>query len=236
MQRLIPIFTLAALGVAGCLGNTFTFTGSDGDGSLHASADITLSGNTATVVLHNLQTNVGAAGQLISGFGFVVKNSGGTVLTELGVVSETAIVRTLAADGDGDESFSDASPSTIDWSVQNNQGSTDCKGLVGIQLCALTGGSPDLMIIGPQSLDGDYSVNSSVFPNHQPDLSPDSATFVITLSGTGASVSSANFAFGTGSDFTSGNVVTPEPRWGALLLMIGGLAAIAIRRFKSIRA
>jgi hypothetical protein len=197
-----------------------------------------LSGNTATVVLHNLQSDVGAAGQLISGFGFIVKNSMGTALTETGVVSEQGVVRTLADDGTGDQSFSDGSLTTIDWSVQNSQGSTGCKNLIGIQLCALTGASPDLMIIGPAGGDGDYSVNSSVFPQHQPDLAPDSTKFVVSLSGTGATVADVNFAFGTGSDFTSGTVFppgVPEPRWTALILaLVGGLVAFAFRRFRSI--
>jgi hypothetical protein len=239
-QSLITAALLLVFSASGGLANTFTFTGTDGDGNLNASADITLSGNTATVVLHNLQTDIGAAGQLISGFGFVVKNSMGATLTETGVVSEQGVVRTLADDGTGDQSFSDGLLTTIDWSVQNSQGSTDCKGLIGIQLCALNGGSPDLMIIGPQAADGDYSVNSSVFPIHQPDLAPNSTKFVITLSGTGATVADVNFAFGTGSDFTSGMVSppgVPEPRWTALLLtLFGGLVAFVFRRFKSVDA
>jgi len=241
MNRLIPVLSVAALCVVNCMANTFTFTGSSPDGNLSAKADITLSGNTATVVLHNLQADVGSAGQLISGFGFIVMNNGGTTLTETGVVSEKGILRTLSRDKDGDQSFSDGLTTTIKWSVQNSQGSTDCKSLVGINLCALTGGSPNQMIIGPPRADGDYDVNSSTFPNHQPDLSPDDTTFVITLSGTGANVTAANFAFGTGSDFTSGTVTgqssVPEPRWGALLLaLVAGPVAFGIRRFKSIGA
>jgi hypothetical protein len=241
-QSLASAALLLVFSASGGLANTFTFTGSSGGVTVSAQADVTLSGNTATVVLRNLQTDVGAAGQLISGFGFVVKNSGGTVLTESGVVSEQGVVRTLSDDGTGDQSFIDGSLTTIDWSVQNSQNSpisTNCNNLVGIQLCALTGASPDLMIVGPPAGDGDYSVNPSVFPNHQPDLAPSSTKFVITLSGTGAFVTGANFTFGTGSDSTTPNVAgpTPEPRWtGLLLTLVGGLVAFVFRRFKSVGA
>jgi hypothetical protein len=85
MTRLVSVFSLVGLCVANCLANTFSFTGSDTDGSVNASADITLSGNIATVVRHNLESDIGAPGQMISGFGFVVQ-SGGTTLTGTGLL------------------------------------------------------------------------------------------------------------------------------------------------------
>ena len=239
--RLISAFTFAAVSVASCLANTFVFTGGTPDGNVNASADITLAGNMVTIVLHNLEASPNSPGQMISGFGFVAVDNHGNILTETGVTKETGVTRTLSSDGDGDQSFADGAVGNIDWSVQNSQSSpiaTDCKGLSGIQLCALTGAQPDLMIIGPAAADGDYNPNNGVL-NFQPYLSPDSATFVITLSGAATSITSTNFDFGTGSDYTGDGSAqpTPEPRWGALFLtMAGGLATFAIRRVKSIRA
>jgi hypothetical protein len=248
MKRSISVFSLAAFCVVSGLANTFSFSNpapAGGDGSVNASADISISGNMVTIVLHNLETDIGAPGQMISGFGFVVKNGVGTTLNESAVNSETGVQRTLSTtqDSNGDFGIVSDIPISIDWSVQNNNG--DCLGkLMGIGLCALIGKQPDLMIIGPPAADGDYAVNAGVF-NFQPYLAPDATTFKLTLAcgGTnqpscnGAAVTAANFAFGTGPDITgtaTGNQVTPEPRYSAIVLMlIGGLVAF---RFKPVGA
>jgi hypothetical protein len=234
MARLIPMFSVWVLCAFSCLANTYTFTGSAGDGPVDAQATITLSGNTATVVLRNLETPANGDAQLISGFGFTL--SGG--ITETGLTSSSGTEGTLAPDGDGD--FSIMSPTTgplVHWAVGNGS-LGDCTGLTGISLCTLSGAKPNELIIGPPD-DSDYADGNSSIIQHNPVVSQ-TATFVLALSGNAnnATISGVEFNFGTSNNQGHGTLTpTPEPRGGALLLtLFGALVAFVFRRFRSISA
>jgi hypothetical protein len=234
MVRLIPMFSVAALCAFSCLANTYTFTGSAGDGPVDAQATITLSGNTATVVLKNLETPANGDAQLISGFGFTL--SGG--ITETGLTSSLGTEGTLAPDGDND--FGIMSPTTgplVHWAAGNGS-LGDCTGLSGISLCTLSGAKPNELIIGPPN-DTDYADGNSSIIQHNPVVSQ-TATFVLALSGNAdsATISGVEFNFGTSNNQGQGAFTpTPEPRWTALLLaLVGGLVSFVFRRFKSVGA
>jgi hypothetical protein len=206
----------------------YEVSGSGSDGALAAEADFSIGNGTITVVLKNLQTNLGSAGQAISGLTFTA--SGLQSPAGLSLVSYSGDAVNVNADG----SITDFGTTTYSGSILSNGhwGAFSSNGMT-----ALTGGQPDHMILGPPK----YATNGNVVGKGQ--FNPwfeNSATFVLNAPGvtTDSTISNVDFFFGTGPDShlngVPKSVVTPAPPSVILLgvgaVSIAGFAALSRRR------
>ncbi len=207
---------------------TYTATGSGSDGSLSAEAVFTLSANTVTVTLYNLQTNQGSQGQSVSGIVFMVGGppAGGASLTltsasgNLVTFTQTGPNGQIAPDP-GPTTFSGSTLSNSQWGVVNSN-----------NLTALTGGKPNQMILGPASTDGNYDNANNGFQKNFNPYYDDSATFVLSAPGvtTASTISDVSIQFGTGPDTVlaagmmggGGQQGSPVPAPPGLVVLVSG--------------
>jgi hypothetical protein len=219
---LIPLVLLALTGSPPCASADFIFTasGSSQNGALAAEADFIIGTDTITVVLKNLQTEIGSAGQAISGLSFTASNppTGGA---SLALQSYSGDVVNVNGDGSvtdfGTTTYSGSTLSDGHWGISSSNGMT-----------ALTGGQPDHMILGPPN----YATTGNVIGNGQ--FNPwfaNSATFVLSAQGVtpNSTISNVVFSFGTSSSEShlngSPTAVTPAP--SAVILLASGAICIA---------
>jgi hypothetical protein len=219
---------------------TYTAIGSDSDGSLSAEAVFTLSANTVTVTLYNLQTNQGSQGQSVSGLVFMVGGppAGGASLTltsasgNLVTFTQTGPNGQIAPDP-GQITYSGSTLSDSHWAVVNSD-----------NLTALSGGKPNQMILGPASSDGNYD---DANPGFQKNFNPyyqDSATFVLSAPGvtTASTISDVSIDFGTGPDCvlaamtgsSSQSSAVPTPA-GMVVLFSGGVCLLGFAGVRRLR-
>ena len=228
----------------------YTVTGSDTDGNVDAQATFTISNGDLFVALTTEEADPMAAGQLISDFSFVLQN-GTTVLTSPGTLS-TKITNDGGANpaNDGvtvlDSNFNATTTNTLParWllTYESSKDIAVCD-TVGFCLNALSGTSPEYMIIGP----GPYTNANSSITGHAPSLAGQVVFEIDNIPGltSTTTVSSAVFSFGTGADaFLPGTCVSgcstgpgggptiPEPL--SFCLVGGGLLGLGLfRRFRA---
>jgi MYXO-CTERM domain-containing protein len=204
-----------------------------GGGSVSAQASITVNNGSFTVVLTDLLANPTADSQEISGIKFTVSGALGS--GSLATVN-SGNISTISSGGSYTSGVAD--PLTR-WTATGTTGSSP-----SIDLNTYSGGSPNRLIIGPDSKGsfnpaggGLYSnANNSITGNHQPSILG-SATFTVTDSGitTSSIVTAVTFEFGTsqGSNQVAGQLVpsVPEP---ASIISAGmgllGVVGVALRR------
>ena len=211
-------------------------------GKVSAIADFTLGNGTLTLTLTNNLSNPTADSQLISGISFDISGasgSGGLKSVNSGITA--SIVKGQAA------SILSANDPLSRWQATKSENK--------ISLTTLSGGTPDLLIIGPgASGTGTYSnVNPSITGNHNPSVL-DAATFTISIAGitSSSTLSDVSLLFGTGgfgmanetveltlssaqssggsSGQNSSSAAVPEPS-SLALLGIGGIV-MAIRAYR----
>jgi len=205
-----------------------TPTGAAGsDGSVSASAIITLGNGTATVVLSDLQGNEVSAGQTLSGLLFDVSGATGSA----SLVSSAG--RTTSLQSDGSYTPGVYTSPLAHWGADNG---------VNLSTIGIVGAKPYDLILGPDSAGGfnnagTYSAsNQGMRKNFNPYVLG-TATFTVDIPGiTAAStISGVDFEFGTGPDFVVAGhtVVVPEPTTmiaGALLLLPFGASTLRFVR------
>jgi hypothetical protein len=168
--------------------------------ALSASASFTISTDTVTVQLANLQADPRSAAQLLNAVSFNLSN-GATAGT---LSSSSGLLRRVKRGG----SFTDLGISTTGWALGN-----DSTG--ALQLCVLCTDlgavGPHQLMIGDPGTSGNYSnANASIAGNgpHNPFLAG-TATFVLNVPGVDdtTSVTSATFFFSTAEGASSVSAV-----------------------------
>jgi hypothetical protein len=228
-----------------CFANSYTFVtpGKTNDmkgDPVSAEAVFTTSdAGTIGVVLTNLQANIKDVGELVTDLYFDI--SGLTPTSPTG--TESGPARTLNTNAPG--GYTDGSAVDPQWKIEAATGPMPNAGihLDGLQKPkgGCDQGNACFGIIGaPDGTNAYSAANPSLFdPSHNPLLT--SLTFTLTVSGVknASVIQNVFFSFGTTSgDNHPGNLMpTPEPRFGAVLLMlVGGLVGYRFRRSKSIGA
>ncbi len=198
-------------------------------GNVQATCDFTLSNNTVSLLLSNLEGNVISDSQTISGITFSVTSAAGS-----GALT----------------TFNSGNISTIDTGTSNyTAGVSDAltrwmatESGTTIGLTTLTGGQPNRLIIGPDNMGG-FDPNVGQYTNANPSVSNHNpnvlgtASFAITVPGvTSASqISGVSFKFGTAStpESVTGQVV-PEPST-LMSLFIAAIVGLFVARRKTRR-
>jgi hypothetical protein len=181
-------------------------------GSVSATVDFSLSGNTLTVTLTNTQAGVANAGQLLTDVFFSLSSAGSPTLS-----SQTGDLITLSSNG----TVTNLGTSALGWGF----GAATVGGTSGFELCVIcqggvaAGATPSEGILGP-SPNGNPSIDGN--GPHNPFVNQ-TATFTLTGIPTGATADDVVFSFGT----TPGNNVSaPEP--GALTLLASALIGFGL--------
>jgi hypothetical protein len=204
---------------------------STGGGSVSSEADFTISNGQIVLVLKNLTQNPTADSQLLSGITFNVAGASGSgSLTTV----NSGKISTINSNGTYSAGVSD---SLTRWTASETG--------TAIGLTTLSGGTPNRLIIGPDSmgnldptLGGEYTnANPSITNNHNPSVLG-SATFTISVAGVTSNsiLSNVVFDYGTtaGSNTVAGTLQpnVPEPGVNALLagLSVSGLGILVRRR------
>jgi len=198
----------------------YTFTGSNLEhNAVDIEADLTFGSGTLTIMLKNLEKNLLADDQEINGLKFKV---GGLTGNGALLTSNSGLITTINT-GTGAYTAGVADSLTR-WDA-NHTGSA-------VTLSALSGGKPNRLIIGPDSLGnidptlgGLYSNANSSVSTHNPNVLG-SATFVLTIAGanTDSTLSNVNFLIGTSTESVVGQLKTvPEPS----SLAMASIAALA---------
>lgn len=209
---------------------------SAGGAPVNATAAITISGTTMTVVLTDLQANPSGVASILNGIQVVVSGASGAS----GLTANNATIASI--DGSGNYTpQSGFSGATIASSYALSSASST------ITLTALGGGQPKYLIIGPDA-NGNFTQGSgdagytaaggSIAGNgpHNPFILG-TETFQFLLSGKASfsedDITGLTFLFGTSSDYggtTRTNITSiPEPSTvvaGALLLLPLGVQAV----------
>jgi hypothetical protein len=216
----------------------FTFITPSGssttDGPVNAQAIFDVSNNQVKVTLTNFQANPTADGQLISGISFTVAGASGSgSLT----TANNGLISTINT-SNGTYTTPGTSDPLTRWTATETGTSID--------LTTLSGGSPNRLIIGPDSAGGFsgaglYSNANASINNRNPSVLG-TATFIITVPGVTTPgpqdmpISNVVFEFGTGPSRVTAQAAVPEP---TSIVMAGtgfGMAGLyVLRRRRALR-
>lgn len=201
--------------------------------SVNAEADFLLNNGSIAITLINQQGNPTSVAQLLSGISFDVTGASGSGLLP---TINSGLATTISSDG----SYTAGTPDLLTRWEATETGQN-------IGLTTLSGGNPDHLIIGPDSLGnlipslgGLYkSANASIIGDNPNILG--SALFLINIPGvtTDSKISNVIFKFNTTGDSVSGTTVEPAsvPDGGCTLALLGlasiGLATMSRRLKKS---
>jgi hypothetical protein len=160
---------------------TYTVNSTDPDGDVNASAQVTVSGNTITVVLTDLTTDVDSDGQALSGvkLDFASAPTAPTTLAQAGQ---------LMYDNSGTWTSESGDPTHWGTAVSGNSLYLATAG-IGAQP-----NEPFNLIVDGNA--GDATDANKSVPNHDPHIS-NTGTFTLTFSGPPPSLSGLSFEFGT---------------------------------------
>lgn len=226
---LLAVVAVASWATA-ALATTVTFVTPTGAlepvGNLPVNAQVIFT--TTTDELHisivNLQTDIKAVSQCISGLSFVLSNDS---LNSASLTTSSGLARSVASDG----TFSDGSNVSTGWTLSGSGGLTGFE----LNLLGTNPPAPSHTIIGPADGTTYSNANSSITGNgpHNPFLfgtegSP--VEFILNIPGLTASdtITAATFSFNTSAgDNVPGS---PVPLPSSLLLLGSGLVPLAVFR------
>lgn len=183
-----------------------------GSGPVNAEADFTTANGSLTITLKDLQSDPGNVGQLPSSFAFTLGNGGS--LTGATLTGASAQEVTVNGGGPFVVGSNLSTPASVGW-VYSTSSSVDAL----LDVLNGTGhAGPSHLIIGPPGGTTYASANGSIAGNgpHNAFLNQ-SATFTLTGAGLtlATTITSATFAFGTGSPVDRGGQLivssVPEP-------------------------
>jgi hypothetical protein len=212
-SRSAVVLTTAALllGAAPANAALFTATGSDADGALSGTANITVNNGSLSVILTDTGTGQVSSGQTISDVTFNV--SGIT-----GISNFTQSGSLINVNDNGTETPIAGSPTH--W------GST----LVGtnVHLTTLTGGQPNDLIVGLNPNQNNGFDNFNPYINH-------TGTFTLACTGctSASNIFGVSISFGTEGFVVDATPVTPVPEpstWAMMILGFAGVGFLAYRR------
>ena len=206
----------------------------DSNGSVDASAIITLGNGTVTVTLTDLLQNPVSSGQTLSGINFNISGASGSATLATATGYTTSIM------SGGSYTPSATAGNLAHWGATTSNLSTI--GIVGMM--------PYDLIVGPDNLGGfsgtsvsggKYSAANNGFGNFNPYVLG-SATFTIDISGvtSNSTLSEVNFEFGTQPETVPGVPTTysPVPEPGVAGVLVGclnllPLGACLVRRLNN---
>jgi PEP-CTERM motif len=205
----LVLTTLGFFGLAGSGANAelFMFSGSNADGSLVATADITVNNGSVTVILTDTATGQISSGQTISDVAFTISGLG-----TVGAFTQAG--QLINVHDNGTETLIAGVPTH--W-VANTSGDS-------VHLTTLSGGKPFDLIVGLDPNQNNGFDNFNPYINH-------TGTFTLVCSGCSITdtISNVSLSFGT-----EGFVVTPgvpEPStWAMVILGFVGVGFMAYRR------
>ena len=212
MSRSVIAFAAAALllGAVPANAELFTVTGSDADGALSGTANITVSNGSLTVVLTDTGTGQISSGQTISDVAFTISG--------LGTVSNFTQAGSLVNVNDNGTVTSVAGSPTH-W--------TDIISGDSVHLTTLSGGQPNDLIVGLNPNQNNGFDNFNPYINHI-------GTFTFACSGcsTTDTISGVSISFGTeGFSVPATVAAVPEPStWAMMILGFIGVGFMAYRR------
>jgi len=219
---------LALLAPALASGQVYTTPGGSTTtgGSVNAEADFTISNGQIVLTLKNLLQNPTADSQLLNGLSF---NIGGATGSGALTTTNSGEISTISSGGAYTAGVSDA---LTRWDATETATS--------VALTTLSGGTPNRLIIGPDSkgnldptLGGKYTnANPSITNNHNPSVLG-SATFTIDIPGITQNSKLSNVVFDFGTQAGSNTVTAtnvPEPGTLAMFGSLGLTGTILLRR------
>jgi protein with PEP-CTERM/exosortase system signal len=173
---------------------------------VNASGTLTAGNGSVTVVLNNLQADPTSIIQCISGLSFDVTGATGS-----GILTSTDLGKSIDIAADGTYSVVNKKDPLSRWTATGT-------GTHIVALTTLSGGSPDLLIIGPPDSSGLYASANPSITGDNPSVFK-TATFTIDVQGvtTSSTFANATFYFGTSTDTVGGSA----PDGGATIALLG---------------
>lgn len=210
--------------------DTWTASGTGGDGALDAQAVFTVSNGEIQVTITNLlnPATIVSIGQSVSDLSFTLSNSPGT---DNSPSSDTASGQLVDVDTGSGGAVTDVSGDPDRW-ISSSTGGYAISGDT-ILLEAIGHGQPNELILPAD--DGGYYPDANASINvHEPDVDGP-ATFTLYLTGvtTSTTISSVQFSFGTSPDTyidgteTPNTAPVPEP---SSIFLLGGVICLIGRK------
>ena len=213
IMRTVVIAAIALL-VTASRAQAIVILSSASNGSVSASATITTSANSLTVVLTNLQTNITTSAQAISGIQVTLSD------TPASAALSTASGQLIDISGG---SF------VLDASTISHWGAGKSAATVTLETIGTFGGGgqPNDLIIGPPP----YTSTNSGVSNFNPYIQ-NTGTFGLSVPGitSDTTVTAVNFLFGTLPETTLGGTVTRAPEPMSLMLLGTGVIGLGLMR------
>jgi hypothetical protein len=213
-SRSISVFCAAALLLGAVPANAalFTASGSNNDGSLNGTANITVSNGSLTVVLTDTSTGEISSGRTISDVAFTISGLG-----TVGTFTQAGSLVNVNDNG----TVTPVLGSPSHW--------TDSISGDSVHLTALSGGQPKNLIVGLNPNQNNGFDNFNPYINH---------TGIFTLACSGCSltdtISNVSISFGTEGFSVPANPTVgavPEPStWAMMILGFAGVGFLAYRR------
>jgi hypothetical protein len=240
MRKILPLIGTLLLAAAHLSADTFVFatpTGAtEGGLPVDAVATFDIGPSSMIVTVQNLETNPTSVDQ---GLAFITFD----IAARLSNVSFTSSASQLTVGGNSPGDYSVTAPATISWAQSATGASPTQIALCDNKVGACQGKGPEwpamLLLGGPDAGNAYSNANGSITTSsaHTPFLSQ-VATFTVTASGlpgtatSSSTISSVVFGFGTGGkeNLTTSLVSSPVPEPGPAILLIGGLAFLALKR------